>query len=51
MNKIDELKQLIIHQLDVDEFLDLLGYDISDLVERLSDELEENYEELLSACS
>jgi len=50
VNQLDDLKQLIIHKLDVDEFLDILGYDIFDLVERLSDELEENYEDLLSAC-
>tara|TARA_R110000868_G_scaffold371241_1_gene634759 strand:+ start:543 stop:701 length:159 start_codon:yes stop_codon:yes gene_type:complete len=49
-SQLEELKQLIIHNLDVDEFLDILGYDLSDLVERLSDELEENYEELRHAC-
>ena len=48
---IDELKTLIIHKLDVDEFLDIIGYDISDLVEVLTDEITENYAALLSACS
>ena len=51
MNQIDDLKQLIIHKLDVDEFLDILGYDISDLVERLSEEVEDNYGELFNTCS
>ena len=48
---IDELKTLIIHKLDVEEFLDIIGYDLSDLVDVLQDELETNYTELLSACS
>lgn len=48
---LDELKTLIIHKLDVDEFLDIIGYDLSDLVEVLTDEITENYSTLLSACS
>lgn len=48
---LDELKTLIIHKLDVDEFLDIIGYDLSDLVEVLTDEITENYSALLSACS
>ena len=48
---LDELKTLIIHNLDIDEFLDIIGYDLSDLVEVLTDEITENYATLLSACS
>ena len=48
---LDELKTLIIHKLDVDEFLDIIGYDLSDLVEVLTDEITENYSTLLSACT
>ena len=51
MNQLDELKDLIIHKLDVDEFLDIIGYDLSDRVEVLTDEITENYTTLLSACS
>jgi len=51
MNDIDTLKSLIIHKLDITEFLDIIGYDLSDLVDVLDDELEENYAELLSACT
>lgn len=46
-----ELKQLIIHNLDVLEFLDVIGYGIEDLVELMGDELEEYEQELLSACT
>ena len=48
---MDELKQLIIHNLDVTDFLDILGYDLSDLVDLLEDEIEEHYSQLLRACT
>lgn len=46
----DELKDLIAHKLDVLEFLDIIGYDITDLVEKLGEEIEEYREELMAAC-
>lgn len=46
----DELKLLIIHKLDVEEFLDILGYELCDLVDILDDEIEENKKELERAC-
>ena len=48
---MNELKQLIIHNLDVTDFLDIIGYGLEDLVELLEDEIEEYQQELLSACS
>lgn len=47
--KMQELKELIIHNLDVDELLDILGMDIKDLVDRLEDEIQENFDELMKA--
>jgi hypothetical protein len=47
---MDELKALIVAKLDVLEFLDILGYDVADLVEVLEDEIEENQQELERAC-
>lgn len=46
----DELKELIARRLDVLEFLDIIGYDMPELVEALNDEIEDNFEELLRAC-
>lgn len=46
----DELKILIASKLDVDEFLDVIGFTMFDLVEVLHDQIEENFEELLKAC-
>lgn len=47
---IEELKTEIIHKLDVLEFLDILGYELSDLVEVLEEQILENSEELIRAC-
>jgi hypothetical protein len=47
---VHELKILIASNLDVEEFLDIIGWDLGDLVEALEDEIEENFEELLKAC-
>ena len=47
---IDDLKYLIAAKLDVLEFLDIIGYDLSDLVEVLEEEIEENEAELRRAC-
>jgi hypothetical protein len=43
-HNLEELKDCISKQLSIEEILDLLGWDIADLVEKLSDEIEENQE-------
>jgi hypothetical protein len=48
MNK--ELKELITAKLDVSQFLDLLGWELSDLVEALSEEVHANRELFTEAC-
>jgi hypothetical protein len=50
MNSIEELKARIVAILDVTEFLDILGYDLSDLVEVLEEQIEENKQEFERAC-
>lgn len=46
---IQELKHRIVAGLDVMEFLDILGLDISDLVELLEEQIEDAYPELIAA--
>jgi hypothetical protein len=46
---IEELKQRIVKELDEVELLDVLGLDISDLVELLEEQIEESKPELLRA--
>lgn len=46
---IDDLKILIASKLDVTDFLDLIGYDLMDLVEHMEEQIEENWEVLCKA--
>lgn len=39
---IDELKARIVSALDVTEFLDILGYDLVDIIDLFEDDIEEN---------
>lgn len=45
-----DVKHLIASRLDVDEFLDILGWTMFDLVEALEDQIDEKLEEFLEAC-
>ena len=47
---VDDLKVLIASKLDVMDFLDIIGYDLCDLVEILEDEIEGSFSELEKAC-
>lgn len=46
----DDLKDLIAHKLDVLEFLDILGMDMCDIIDKFNDEIEEYKQELRQAC-
>ena len=46
----EELKELITAKLDVTEFLDILGYDLYDIIDKFEEEIEEHQQELISAC-
>lgn len=50
IDDIEEIKTLIIHKLDVTEFLDLLGLELADILDKFEDEIEENYTSLIKAC-
>ena len=47
---LNELKLLIVHNLDVYEFLDILDISLAELTDILEDQVEENYEQLFRAC-
>ena len=47
---IEELKLLIVHNLDVLDFLDIVGVSYAELVEILEEQIENQYEELTRAC-
>jgi hypothetical protein len=46
----EELKDLIAAKLDVTEFLDILGLELVDILDKFEDELEDAKQELYSAC-
>lgn len=46
----DELHDLIAAKLDVVEFLDILGLELGDILDKFEDEIEEYREELVAAC-
>jgi hypothetical protein len=46
----EELKDLIAAKLDVTEFLDILGLELTDILDKFEDEIAENREVLHDAC-
>lgn len=48
---IEELKLLIAHNLDVLEFLDILGISFPELIDILQEQCEEQRQDLLRACT
>lgn len=46
----DELYDLIAAKLDVVEFLDILGMELPDILDKFESEIEEYREELVAAC-
>lgn len=47
---IEELKTLIVANLDVIDFLDILGLEMADLVDILEEQIEEQRPQLIRAC-
>lgn len=48
--KTEDIKYLIASRLDVTEFMDILGWTMFDLVEKLDEEIEEHFDEFMEAC-
>lgn len=48
---LEELKDLIIHNLDIAEFLDILGLTLSDIIDKFDDEIEESFDDLVKAAT
>jgi hypothetical protein len=47
---IQELKSLIASRLDVEEFLDILGWTLHDLVDVVEEQIAEKFDEFIEAC-
>ena len=46
----EELKDLIAAKLDVTEFLDILGLELGDILDKFEDDIEDHQQELHRAC-
>ena len=48
---IEELKELIVHNLDISEFFDILGLELSDFIDKFDEEVQECFVELKRAVA
>jgi hypothetical protein len=48
---LNELKELIIHNLDTMEFFDMLGIELAECIDKFDEEIEENFIKLAKAVS
>lgn len=47
---LDELKARVVASMDITMFLDMLGFDLVDVIDLFDDELQENFEAFDRAC-
>jgi hypothetical protein len=47
---LDELKARIVSAMDITDFLDMLGLDFVDVIDKFDDEIQENSEKFDRAC-
>lgn len=48
---LPELKDLIVHNLDMTEFFDLLGIELAEFIDKFDEEIEENFGRLVKAVA
>jgi hypothetical protein len=48
---IEELKELIVHNLDITEFFDIIGLDLSDFIDKFDEEVMDFFVELKRAVA
>jgi hypothetical protein len=48
---LQELKDLIVHNLDITEFFDILGIELAECIDKFDEEIEENFESLVKAVA
>jgi hypothetical protein len=48
---LQELKDLIVHNLDVSEFFDILGIELTECIDKFDEEIEENFTSLVKAVA
>ena len=48
---IEELKELIVHNLDITEFFDIIGLDLADFIDKFDEEVTDFFVELKRAVA
>ena len=48
---LQELKDLIVHNLDMTEFFDILGIELAECIDKFDEEIEENFSRLVKAVA
>lgn len=48
---LQELKDLIVHNLDITEFFDILGIELAECIDKFDEEIEENFGSLVKAVA
>lgn len=48
---LQELKDLIVHNLDVSDFFDILGIDLAECIDKFDEEIQENFGILAKAVA
>jgi len=46
-----ELKDLIVHNLAITQFFDVLGLELAECIDKFTDEIDENFERLVKAVA
>ena len=48
---LEELKDLIVHNLDITEFFDIIGIELAECIDKFDDEIQENFSRLVKAVA
>jgi len=48
---LQELKDLIVHNLDITEFFDILGIELAECIDKFDEEITENFGRLVKAVA
>jgi hypothetical protein len=48
---LHELKDLIVHNLDITEFFDILGIELAECIDKFDEEIDENFASLVKAVA
>jgi len=48
---LQELKDLIVHNLDITEFFDIIGIELAECIDKFDEEIEENFSRFVKAVA